>query len=153
MEVLRKKRSHKFILLILFSAAFLEAASLIPDYICRAITRHEAFYIVAHIGSYGTLAFILAIWLRSQRSLFRIRINDFSVVLIAFIITAAFGAITELSQLISFFQRRPCWFDYECNLTGAGGGIILFLVCKYAFEKFFPKVFRKLPLFSLDQSR
>ena len=94
------------------------------------MVRGEIYYFIAHIVCYGAMAFLIALFLRFQRHVLNIKMTDAAAIAAAFMLTACFGALTELSQALPFIDRRPSWNDYECNLVGAVAGIFFFYFLK-----------------------
>ena len=142
--------SHKkknFAILLVILASLLQIGAIIPEPFCHAIVRSELVYTVAHLACYAVLAFCISLYLRFQRTVLNLKITDVSALAMAFLLTALFGGLTEISQSLSFIDRRANWFDFRCNLIGAGGGAIFFLLFKYTFLRFAPKPLRATPFF------
>ena len=114
-----RKTKQKLAYLLIVSAALLQVGAVIPEPICRTMVRGEIYYFIAHIVCYGAMAFLIALFLRFQRHVLNIKMTDAAAIAAAFMLTACFGALTELSQALPFIDRRPSWNDYECNLVGA----------------------------------
>ena len=97
-----------------------------PEAVVELILRKKSLFEPAHVVAYAILSFFLCLYFRSA---FR-RFGDLAFVcVLAFLVSALCGGITEWIQIFSL-DRIPDWLDFRMDLLGSVSGISLFLIVR-----------------------
>ena len=124
-----KPARRKYFILSSMWALLLVVMAVQPEKMVKRVlpTSWERF--MAHSVAYGIFAFLLCLYFRFRKSLFRYRMKEGFVFLFSFVLVFAWGGLTEYIQLYSR-DRIADWLDVFYDVLGAAWGIFLFFLYK-----------------------
>lgn len=128
-------RKTQFLLLTAGFISSLFFLALVPETICLKVINSRSMFTVFHLAAYFALGALLCLCLRFQKTVASLRMTDFNVVWLSVFVAAIAGGATEWIQIFSL-DRVPDWFDFYCDMIGAGIGILGFFVFRKASFQF-----------------
>ena len=133
-----QRRKKQFLIYVLVWSLALLVFSLLSHDMVWSVLPKESFQSTAHVIAYGFLTYLLCFYLRFRRSMFKLRMTDVKVYVIACLLTITWGAVTELAQSLRL-DRYGTWDDCFFDALGAVIGVIVFLSWQFRHHQHWTK--------------